>query len=115
MWLRHRGWWMITLATTADTRNINVAESSILHFSLVVPDGLVLLKEVPVLFVPCEGFVDQSVWKVSAIMGDMGRDWAFSSRKGASELVMIQLSVLSFLAWDRDLFARLSGGVCAHL
>jgi hypothetical protein len=52
---------MITLATAADTRDFNVTEGSVLHFSLVVPDCLVLLKEVPVLFVPCEGFVDQSV------------------------------------------------------
>ncbi len=91
---------MITLATAADTRDFNVTEGSVLHFSLVVPDGLVLLKEVSVLFVPCEGFVDQSVLKVSAFLGvgDMGRDRAFSIRKGASELVMIQLSVLSFLA-----------------
>lgn len=91
---------MITLAAATDTRDFDVTEGSVLHFSLVVPDGLVLLKEVPVLFFPCEGFVDQSALKVCAFlgMGDMGRDRAFSIRNGASELVMVQLSVLSFLA-----------------
>jgi hypothetical protein len=114
---------MITLSAAATRDLVLVANSSqctLLNFRLIVPDGLVLLKEGPIFLFPCARITDQSIGKVEATLGvgDGRSDRAFSIRAlcGGSKLLrlLVQLSSQSILAED-VIFAQLNGGVFALL